>query len=149
MILCSIIIVVSFCYRSDMSDCSDIVLSQYAQDPLENFTQQCEDLFGMQLTKTKTGKKRKRESVKKNGVSSKSFVIRKEQKGSKLIQIKIFEMMRDATTRVTTQDSDVEGEADNLVLSAQYVAQDPVDEIIDLTETLVRKISKKLCGDHY
>lgn len=134
-----------------MTESSEIVFSQYAQDPLENFTQQCEELFGKQPTKLKIDKrngKQKREPSKKNGVSLKSFVISKEQRGSRLIQIKILDLAADQAARTTAQGADGDDD-ESVVLSAQYVVQDSVDEIMDLTETLVRKISKRLCGDSY
>lgn len=49
----------------------------------------------------------------------------------------------------TTHVADGGEDDDGVVLSAQYVVQEPVDEILDLTETVVRKIAKKLCGDCY
>lgn len=141
-----------FCYRSKMSDSSEIIFSQYAQDPLENFTQQYQELFGAQPVESRTEKKgRSKRDVptkKKANISSRSFVIRKDQKGSKLIQIKIIDLSSERSSLSQIQQTDVES-ADSVVLSAQYVVQEPVDEVLDLTESLVRKISKKLCGDSY
>lgn len=127
-----------------MENSEDIMFSQYAQDPLDNFTQQYQDLFKNQSIKYEKKRKQKRELTKKKAnVSSKSFVISKESRGIKLIQIKILDLQKESIL----SSSNEEDSEDNVVLSAQYVVPDPVDEINDLTEVLVRKISKKLCGD--
>ncbi|KAL0883314.1 hypothetical protein ABMA27_016725 [Loxostege sticticalis] len=127
-----------------MEDSADIMFSQYAQDPLENFTQQYQELLKNQPIKLEKKRRQKRELTKKKmNVSSKSFVISKEHHGIKLIQIKILDLQKEPIV-LSPDEEDIE---DNVVLSAQYVVQDSVDEITDLTEVLVRKISKKLCGD--
>ncbi|XP_028167786.1 uncharacterized protein LOC114358105 [Ostrinia furnacalis] len=131
-----------------MAESQEIIFSQYAQDPLDNFTQQYEEMFSKMPAKVKVEKKNRQKPLKKNGVSSKSFVITKEQRGTKLIQIKILDLAVDQSSRTVSNGADGE-EDDSTVLSAQYVVHDPVDEIMDLTETLVKTISKRLCGELY
>lgn len=122
-----------------MDDSPDIIFSQYAQDPLENFTQNYEELIRNQQKK----RKQKRDlPKKKTDISAKSFVISKERRGYKMIQIKILELSKDPPS-----DNSSEDDEESVVISAQYIVKDPVDEIVDITEGLVKKISKKLCGD--
>ncbi|RVE42696.1 hypothetical protein evm_012663 [Chilo suppressalis] len=106
-----------------MTDCTDIMFSQYAQDPLENFTQQCEELFGYQP---------------------------KEEQESKKPEIRVLELTSESNTGGMEGSSSAtfadNGSNERVVLSAQYVVHDQVDEIMDLTECIVRKISKKLCS---
>lgn len=65
-----------------------------------------------------------------------SFVIRKSpRKGHRLVKIEVIDLNR-------SSDSEC------VILKAQYVVMDPVDEIIDLTENLVRKISKTMCDSN-
>lgn len=73
-----------------MDDSPDI-FSQYAQDPLENFTQNYEELI-----RNQPKRKHKRDlPKKKTDISAKSFVISKERQGYKMIQIKILELSKD------------------------------------------------------
>ncbi|KAL0803188.1 hypothetical protein ABMA28_006979 [Loxostege sticticalis] len=126
-----------------MEDCLDDVFPQYAQDPLENFTQQYKDLFGSQPTEVKQKKKRRVVSRRNKNVAQKSFVMCNEKKGIKLIQVRVLDL--------TCESDPVKGKTDSegVLFSAQYVVHNSVDEIMDMTECVVKKISKKLCGDSF
>ncbi|XP_028164597.1 uncharacterized protein LOC114355777 [Ostrinia furnacalis] len=123
---------------------------QYAQDPLQQFTQQYKDLFGVESTQIDQ-KRKKRVSPKNNKrITPKSFVVCNEQKGFKMIQIKVVDLVceRDrANSNSSSSTSDADSEC--VLLSAQYVVHDAVDEIMDMTECVIKKISKKLTGSNF
>lgn len=130
-----------------MADCSQDIFTQYAQDPLENFTQQYKDLFGSQSTEVKQKRKKRVVSRQPKKVPLKSFVVSKEQRGIKLIQIKVLELTTDYDAGKTSSETAAKNE--NVVLSAQYVVRDSMDEIMDMTECVIKKISKHLSGDSF
>lgn len=69
-----------------MSDSTDILFSQYAQDPLEGFTQEfgnCCPNPNKSRPKEKKPRQKKENTRKPIRLSTKSFVITKEQKGMK------------------------------------------------------------------
>uniref|UniRef100_A0A1E1WJ05 Uncharacterized protein n=1 Tax=Pectinophora gossypiella TaxID=13191 RepID=A0A1E1WJ05_PECGO len=89
---------------------------------------------------TNSSLKIKRKSNKTKPLQS--FVIRKEpRKGIRLIKITIQDLIEEASSSPQTADSD------SVVLNAQYVVKDAVDDIFDQTENIVNKISKKLSSD--
>lgn len=131
-----------------MGDSEDIHIdfSQYAQDPFQ-LPQEFDnsDLY-KKIKKTIDNPKVKKRTAKVNNKIIKRsqghppcFVINNEAgKGSKLIRIQIIDI-KDGVPDLNEQDEKV-------LLSAQYVANDGYDEIIDCTEGVINKISKKLCG---
>lgn len=148
-------ITISFQIMQD-SDDTTIMLSQFTYDPWEGLTQACQDvdqdLTGdePQIPREKRIR-RKAEPTKKTTRrnSAKSYVINKERtKGIRLIQIKVCDLTSEPSCSMV-RESDVSSDNNNLVLSAQYVVTDPVDEIMDMTETVIRKICKKLCSDNF
>lgn len=67
-----------------------------------------------------------------------SFVKTKlERNGHRLIKIKVYDMNESPEVN--------NSENDGAMISAQYVVVEPYDDIMDQTECLVSKISKKLC----
>lgn len=120
-----------------------IDLSQYAQDPYqlpEEFDDS--DLYKKIKEKIEQTKGKKRNAnnkiTKRNLAQPPSFVINNDAgKGIRLVKIQIIDI-RDGVPNET--------EDEKVLLSAQYVATDGYDEIIDCTEGVVNKISKKLCG---
>ncbi|XP_028177330.1 uncharacterized protein LOC114365073 [Ostrinia furnacalis] len=133
-----------------MAQSPDIMLSQYAQDPLEGFTQEFPELSSRlhahACLQRKVKKPKHQKGVSKRRLGpTKSYVIRKNQKGKRLIKIEIV----DLSEMGSASSSEIEDQEDNVLLSAQYMIQDSYDEIMDLTDNLVQKISKKLCGDNF
>lgn len=112
-------------------DLPDFALSQYAQDPLEGFSQRYPELSTTNQHKEKYSKNKRVKSK-----HQKSYIISKNQKkGHRLIQIKVIDISSDS----------VEKDEDKLLLSAQYIAKDEPDEIMDDTQNIIKKISKKVC----
>lgn len=142
------------------ADDSPIMLSQYAFDPWEGLTQACQELVDgnqneshtqvSQTLRESKRSKRKVERVKKRAHSSAgSYVFSRDRtNGKRLIQIKVCDLLSERACSSLREPNEGE-DKETLVLSAQYVVQEPVDEIMDFTETLIRKISKRLCGDSY
>ncbi|XP_063366312.1 uncharacterized protein LOC134654771 [Cydia amplana] len=75
-----------------------------------------------------------------------SFVVNKKPgKGNRLIKIQIINLVDNEYKEVP--------ESEDVILSyrfcnpyAQYIADDGFDEIIDSAESVINKISKRLCG---
>ena len=115
------------------------MFSQYAQDPLEGFS----EIFP--TTVAKKSKPRRREKTIQTNIMKKqrgmrSFVMRKlQRRGTKLIKISVLDLSND---NIISADS--ENDNENVILKAQYIVIDAVDNILDETESLVRKISKSL-----
>lgn len=66
-----------------------------------------------------------------------TFVVNKVlKKGYRLIKIEVCDLTFD------------DNRGSNIILSAQYVVEDTVDEIMDCTESVIRKISKKMCDSN-
>lgn len=132
------------------SDDDTLILpSQLTQtyDPWVGLTQECEEIQRNHVNSLPVSQekrtRRKPRIAKKKACSLKSHVISKaSNKGVRLIQIKII----DLTNEPANECSD---EEDNVVISAQYVVSDAVDEIMDMSESVIRKISKKLCNDNF
>lgn len=117
---------------------SEIVFSQYAQDPYEGFSELCRSEPELCKPKEKKPKQRRRETLKKQN-ATKSFVVsRLQRRGLKLIKISVIDLCNN------NQTSDSESENENVVISAQYIVRDAMDSVMDETESLVRKISKSL-----
>ncbi|XP_028161954.1 uncharacterized protein LOC114353955 [Ostrinia furnacalis] len=133
-----------------MAQSPDIMLSQYAQDPLEGFTQEfpelCSRLHAHAVQRQVKKPKNKKGVSKRRLGPTKSYVITKNQKGKRLIKIEVIDIVSDTGSASSSEITDQE---DNVLISAQYVVQDSYDEIMDLTDNLVQKISKKLCGDNF
>lgn len=94
-----------------------------------------------QKAKTKKKQNKIQNKVQKRSVPGQpsSFVINKKPgKGSRLIKIQIINLLENENKEVP--------ESEDVILSAQYIADDGFDEIIDSTESVINKISKKLCG---
>lgn len=140
------------------SEDANIMLSQFTYDPWDGLTQACDEIVdknqgGDCHTPREKRAKRKTDNIKNKARSTaKSYVMHRQRtKGLRLIQIKVFDIANEPTGsfRSVTRESDVYGnEEDNMMLSAQYVVSEAVDEIMDMTETVIRKISKKLCSDN-
>jgi hypothetical protein len=132
-----------------MTDSEDIqiVFSQYAQDPFElpqkfddsDLYKKVKNTIDSQKTKQRKGNTSNK-IVKKSIGRPPCFVINnKAGKGSRLIKIQII----DIKDGVTDQNDD---QNEKVLLNAQYVANDGYDDIIDSTEEVINKISKKMCG---
>jgi hypothetical protein len=94
-----------------------------------------------QKQKTKKKQTKIQNKVQKRSVPGQlpSFVINKKPgKGYRLIKIQIINLQDNEYKEVS--------ESEDVILSAQYIADDGFDEIIDSTESVINKISKKLCG---
>lgn len=112
-----------------------IIFSQYAQDPYD-----FSDGEFNQIMQSSTAKKNERASTRRyDGVSTTSYVINKQRgKGKKLIKIKVYDLEEEASSSF---------ESDKVVLTAaKYVVQHSADEIMDLTDHILSKISRKLVG---
>lgn len=135
------------------SDDTNIMLSQYSYDPWEGLTQACQDVMDKhQLAEPQTSRekkvKRKTEVKKKRRNLTKSYVINRERaRGYRLIQIRVCDLTEPSCSTVRDVDEHSESE-DNVVISAQYVVSEHNDEIMDMTDTVIRKISKKMCSDY-
>lgn len=111
----------------------------YAQNMLAGLTDsEVEEIVEYPLAQPSTvTSKKKAKNLKKRSApepsSSTSFVMSKTRKGSRLIKIQVLDLM--------------EKDGENIIVSAQHAVIDPIDEILDITENLIKKISKKLCND--
>lgn len=115
-----------------------------AQDPLcELYSDMhAEQKQSSRLKAKRTPKRRERKMRclrRQSDARASSYVINREVgKGRRVIKIEIIDM--------ETPNSDSDAEEGHILVSAQYTVKEPVDEIMDQTETLVHNISKKLCG---
>ncbi|KAJ2937236.1 hypothetical protein O0L34_g19429 [Tuta absoluta] len=130
----------------------------YSQEPLVSIEESYMELRNKEIQENTTRKKKKSvKKVSKTKTQNKSFdrrnneltyiKSRSNKKGHHLIKIKVYDIsgkssMGKELTAPATGGDDSDDEA--AVLSAQYVAYHPVDEILDETEYLVNKISKTL-----
>lgn len=122
-----------------MEDISDPYY--WAQDPLARFEEDYPELVNKPVQEQKKSKLKQR-SIKKKNKQTASFVVTKGlRRGRRLIKIQVV----DLTNEDVKEGSDNE---DNILLSAQYVVTDPIDEIMDQTENLINKISKSLLENH-
>lgn len=129
------------------SEATSVMFEQYAQDPLANFDEDYPVLARLQREPKK--KKVAKRNVRENGTQNKtnrkevsSFVINKQPiRGSRLIRIQVL----DLETRPQEEDSG-DTDEEKILLSAQYVVRNDVyDDVMDDTEDLINKISKKIC----
>lgn len=119
----------------------------YAQNILEGFDSDVEELppilasppptsaYSPPPETTGKNKITSRSSKKRNLSDNEglSYVMsKKSRKGLRLIKIEIF----DLTDHTNSKEP---------ALKAQHVVLDPIDEILDMSESVVRKISKTLC----
>ncbi|XP_048002452.1 uncharacterized protein LOC125238994 [Leguminivora glycinivorella] len=129
-----------------MADSEDIPIpfSQYAQEfelPQEFDDSDLYKKIKKNIENPKAKKRNKvnihNKVVKRTQGHPPSFVINNHEiKGNKLIKIQIINITEDVRDQNDEQN-------ENVLLSAQYVAGDNFDEIIDSTEALINKISKK------
>ncbi|KAL0810236.1 hypothetical protein ABMA28_003088 [Loxostege sticticalis] len=121
---------------------------QYAQDPLDGFT---EEFMKTQAVhpchnRSRSKVKRRRNNVGETSTKKQrthSFVINSApSKGLRLIKIEILELNGSQRISDTVQDN-------NVILSSQYVVKDIEDEIMEQTEKIINNISKKICGYSY
>lgn len=113
-----------------MSESQDtqIIFSQYAQDPY--------DISDSEINNPMFTTQTKKKSTRCKGLSSSSYVITKNKtKGRKVIKIQIYE-----------ENEESERSDQPILTAVQYIVQEPRDEIMDLTEHIINKISKKLVG---
>ncbi|XP_028177729.1 uncharacterized protein LOC114365374 [Ostrinia furnacalis] len=136
--------------NSDMN----IMLPPFTYDPWEGLTQACPDVSGQvgepQTSREKRVRRKTEQPTRKKARSSaKSYVISKERtRGLRLIQIKVCDLTSEPSCS-TAWDPDEHSESDdNVMLSAQYVVTENYDEIMDMTESVIKKISKNLCNDN-
>lgn len=125
---------------------------QYAQDPLEGFTEEFLKMKAQQKPNAKIRERRpaklRKKCVSKSALSKlhipvHSFVVNSvPKKGFRLIKISVFDL--DGSQQHCDSIDD-----DNFLLSAQYVVNENGDEIMDQTEKLVSNISKKICNYSY
>ncbi|KAL0839206.1 hypothetical protein ABMA28_015978 [Loxostege sticticalis] len=128
------------------SDDTNIMLSQYTYDPWEGLTQACQEIMDRPETTEPQATQALRE--KKRRSSAKSYVINRERlRGIRLIQIRVSDLTSEPSCS-TVRDPEHSDSEDNVVLSAQYVVTEHNDEIMDMTDSIIRKISKKLCRDN-
>lgn len=133
--------------------------SIYAKDP--NFCSPTEGLGKYvqeeMAKKAAQKKKQKRDAARRNrreAAALTSYVITKDQrKGKRLIQIQVVDLENEAAAYLrssadTTQCSEY-SDNDSVILSAQYVMRDSIDEIMEHTESLIRTISRKITSDDY
>lgn len=74
-----------------------------------------------------------------------SFVLNNEKKkGLRLIQIQVLDI---TSTLLNEQQEPTSDNQNDVILSAQYVMTELVDHVMEETQSLINKISKKLCGD--
>lgn len=113
-----------------MDSSSPDLFLQCGQDPLTGFDELYPEIVKNERERQS---KKKRECGKKKIITRSHIISKKSKQGQKLIQIKI--------TDLTSQDEN----DDNVIVNTQYVVTDVMDEILDHTEAVVRKISKKIC----
>lgn len=102
-------------------------------------------------------KKQKKDAARRNcrEAASTSYVITREQrKGKRLLQIQVVDLENEAaaysrSSADTTQCSEYNSDNGSVILSAQYVMRDSIDEIMEHTENLIRKISRKITSDDF
>lgn len=87
-------------------------------------------------TRVMKHKRRLNSSFVKSKVSLKS--------GVRVIQIKVLDLLREGDIK-----DDIGEDDDRVALSAQYIVRDPVDNIMDSTESLISKISKSLVENKF
>lgn len=122
------------------------MFSQYAQNPYEGFSETLhnEPEHSKHVTKEKKSKQRCREKSKKHN-PTKSFVMsRLQRRGMKLIKISVVDL-----TNNNSQTSDTDSDSENVIISAQYIVKDAIDNVMDETESLVKKISKSLIDSDF
>lgn len=139
------------------SDDTNIMLSQYTYDPWEGLTQACQDIVvnnqSGELKASRDKRARRATGAKiKARRTAKSYVMHRQRtKGLRLIQIKVLDLASEPAVQqrpATRESEESDHDEDNVLLSAQYVVTESVDEIMDMTDTVIRKISKKLCSDN-
>lgn len=87
-------------------------------------------------TKTRMAKRRPRMNT--SYVKSKGSI----RSGLRVIQIKVIDLSSETEVKEDLSDED-----DQVALSAQYIVRESMDEIMDSTESLVKKIAKTLVNN--
>ena len=106
-------------------------LEQDAQDPLYGFDEY-ENRRQAELLANAEADAKKKKSRKRCRKQSVSYVISNAaRRGHRVIKLQIFDY---------DEKNDVNCES----VRVQYVVVDPIDEVMDLTENVIKKISKKL-----
>lgn len=120
-----------------MCDSSDIRFSQYAQGfPTPSLSWQTSEPQPRASKKPKVRRQKRKQTP-----TYQSFVINNEKKkGVRLIQVQVLD--------INDQQEPAAPDGEVVVMSAQYVVTEPVDYIMDETQALINKISKKLCDDY-
>lgn len=116
---------------------SDTYLLQCAQDPLAGWDEfekqqreEQEEAVRMEASKTKSSAKKGR---KRTNMEMASYIFSKSPfKGRKIIKLQVYDYDAGANTY-------------NEIIKLQHVVVDPFhDEVLNLTETLITKVSRKL-----
>lgn len=142
-----IILTVVIFFLFQMSEMDDLIfLGQCAQDPLIGLNEPWSPESGILSKKRKLKKQDQKgetstsQPKKRRQMSQclSSYVVNNQvNRGRKLIKIQVIDL----------QDSEVKlDNNDNVLLSAQYIVKDCIDDILDQTESLITNISKKVCG---
>lgn len=97
-------------------------------------------------TPNQSSKKMKTRVMKHKRRLNSSFVKSKIslKSGLRVIQIKVLDLLREGDIK-----DDISEDDDRVALSAQYIVRDPVDNIMDSTESLISKISKSLVENKF
>lgn len=98
------------------------------------------------LTPNQTNKKLKTHVMKHKRRLNSSFVKSRIslKSGLRVIQIKVSDLLREGDIK-----DDISEDDDRVALSAQYIVRDPVDNIMDSTESLINKILKSLVENNF
>lgn len=129
-----------------MCDSPDIMFSQYGQGfPTPSLSWHIPEQHRPEPTIKKS--RTRREGLKRKASVEhslcQSYVLNNEKKkGLRLIQIQVLDISERQENEINTSENE-----DVVVLSAQYVVSEPVDYVMEETQSLINKISKKLCGD--
>lgn len=102
-----------------------------AQNPLEDYDEVAASVEARQAS-------RKRKSQKKRKASSSYIITKIPRKGRHKIKIEIIDLNPQIGSSTPLE---------NVAVSAQYIVCDVVDEIMDMSENLIKKICKKVCDD--
>lgn len=128
-------------------------LGQNAQDPLIGLDEPWSPDSGMLTIKSKkrkskrTPEKNETPPQKQQPQSLVSFVVNNQvERGLKLIKIEVIDLTDNESASASNNS---EGDGGKVLLSAQYVVKDCIDDVLDQTESLITNISKKVCGYNF
>lgn len=132
----------------------------YSQDSAIPFEQEFPELrnkpvLGCQQKRKKKGKTSRIQKKRKERASVSYVKTKADKRGYRLIKIKVYDLSECDTigSRIKRAGcveaaSESDGE-DGALLSAQYIVKEPIDQILDQTESLVNKISKSLFNNNF